>query len=83
MGGCIPIEVGGSDVDRMAIIVSPAVDVDGEVTVEGRNDAGANDNHPRVTLKNDVRSVLERSANTEAQFSTSRQFKIDDAIEGD
>jgi hypothetical protein len=81
MGGRIPVEVGGSDLDRLTLILSLALDIRGEVTVEGRP-GGADDHHPIVSLKNEV-GAAGRPAQTYGSFSDNKQFVINDVIEGD
>jgi hypothetical protein len=82
MGGRMPVEVGGSDVDRLAVVVSPTVDIGGEVITEGLNDGGAGEHHPIVSLKEELGGIPGRPANPFAQFSTNYQFVINDLIEG-
>jgi len=83
MGARVPVEVGNSDVERVTMVVSPALDIRGEVTVEGRPAGGADDHHPIVTLKSELAGVPGPANNKYGSFSGNRQFVINDVIEGD
>jgi hypothetical protein len=82
MGADLPLEVGGTDVEGLTIVLSPPVDLLGEVTIEGNNN-DTFDNHPRITLKSEIRSIPGRTVETEAQFHTGGRFEINDVLEGD
>jgi hypothetical protein len=78
----VPVDVGAGDVDRVAIVMSPALDIQGELTIEGPS-PGADDNlHPVITLKNKF-SGIPAFAQIYGSFKNNRQFTLDDVIEGD
>jgi hypothetical protein len=83
MGGGIPVEIGGSDLDRLALVLLPAADIAGRVTVEGLRDTAADDLHPTVTLKSDLAGIPGRLPQMYAQFSDGKQFVVNDVFEGD
>ena len=82
MGGRIPVEVGGADVEGLALVLSPSVDIAGEVVTEGSSAGIAGDRHPIVGLKEELGGIPGRPGNIFAQFSTAGQFVINDLIAG-
>ena len=83
MGGRTPVEIGGSDLDRVAISLLPSVDIAGQVITEGVSNAAVDDHHPIVTIKSDLTRIPGRISQVYAQFSGSRQFVLNDVLEGD
>jgi len=83
MGGRTPVEIGGADLDRIVVSLTPSVDIAGQVITEGVSHAGADDHHPIITLKSDLIRIPGRIPQMYAQFNGSRQFVVNDAIEGD
>jgi hypothetical protein len=80
MGSRTPIDVNGSDVDRVAVILYPAVDIAGNWTMEAGD--GPTAQHPVLILNSDVtRPGLNRQ--TYASFNADGQFVVNDVVEGD
>jgi protocatechuate 3,4-dioxygenase beta subunit len=79
-GGMTRVEVTGSDIDGLTIVLSPVREISGEVTVEGLRDSNDN-HHPIVTLNSQV--PIPAFSHLYASFANSRQFTIDNLIEGD
>jgi hypothetical protein len=80
VGARVPIDVGAADLDNVSVVMTPSVDIRGEVVFEG---PGAGDYHPVVALRNDLTNVPGRQAQAYASFSDNRQFVINDVIEGE
>jgi len=80
LGASLPVEVGGTDMEGLTIVLSPPIDVLGEVIIEDNNRF---DSHPTITLKSDIRSLPGRTVATEAQFSSGGRFVIHDVLDGD
>src|SRR5262249_20677777 len=86
VGGRTAVDVGNADVDGVAIIMSPSVDIAGQVTVDGIVDNAAADKHPIVTLRNDTYrgpDVWAAFRELFASFNTPDRFVINNAIESD
>jgi hypothetical protein len=83
MGGRVPVEVGGADLDGLVVSLSPGVDIAGRVVIEGVNTGAADNHHPIVTLKSDIAGMPGPMSQRYAQFSGNRDFVINDAIEGE
>src|SRR5262249_53970980 len=79
-GGITRVEVAGSDVDGVTIVLSPVREIAGEVTVEGLRDSNDN-HHPIVTLNSQV--PIPAFSHLYASFANSRQFTIGNLIELD
>jgi hypothetical protein len=82
MGARIPVEVGGADVEGLTLVLSPSVDIAGEIVTEGSGAGTAGDRHPIVSLKEELGGIPGRPGNIFAQFSTTSQFVINDLIDG-
>jgi hypothetical protein len=83
-GGRIPVDVSDTDVDRLALVMSPAVVLDGELTTEGTMPPSSDNLHPVVTLKNKFQLPgMAGIAQISGSFKNDRQFTFDDVIEGD
>jgi len=86
VGGRTAVDVGNADVDRVVIIMSPSLDIAGQVTVDGIVDNVAAGKHPIVTLRNDTYrgpDVWTAFRELFASFNTLDRFVINDAIESD
>jgi len=86
VGGRTAVDVGNADVDRVVIIMSPSLDIAGQVTVDGIVDNVAAGKHPIVTLRNDTYrgpDVWAAFRELFASFNTLDRFVINDAIESD
>jgi hypothetical protein len=81
MGGRTPIDINGSDVDRVAVILYPAVDIAGNWTIESAD--GPTAQHPVLILKSSVTRIPGRNMETYASFNANGQFLVNDVIEGD
>src|SRR5262249_49584268 len=79
MGTRVPVEVGGSDIERAVVTLSPAVKISGEVTFEGRNGLGNDTPHPVVALRNQSPG-MPAFAQLYGSFKDNSQFTIDDVI---
>ncbi len=79
-GGRAPVDVGGSDIDRLTILLSPVREIAGELTLEGLRDTGNDYHHPVISLKSQfpVPAFGEKWA-----LFNGNQFSIDNLIEGD
>jgi hypothetical protein len=80
-GGRTPIEVGGSDLERLTVVLAPVIEIAGELVLEGLRD-GQDDHHPIVTLKNEF-PAPGAFAQMYASFRADQQFTIDNVVEGD
>jgi protocatechuate 3,4-dioxygenase beta subunit len=81
LAGRTPIEVGNADVDGVTVVLSPTVDIPGEVIVEGTVPNAPANHHPIVTLKNDFAGGA--SSTLYASFNDSRRFVINDVVAAD
>ena len=83
IGGRVPIEVGTEDLDRVAIVLSAGVTLEGLISIEGRYDVGAGNFQPIVSIKNKF-SGMPAWAELWAGFKDgNKEFTIDDVISGD
>jgi Carboxypeptidase regulatory-like domain len=86
VGGRTAVDVGNADVDRLVVVMSPSIDIMGQVTVDGIVDNASAGKHPIVALRNDSfrgPDVWAAFRELFASFSTADRFVINDAIEGD
>jgi Carboxypeptidase regulatory-like domain len=86
VGGRTAVDVGNADVDRLVVIMSPSMDIIGQVTVGGIVDNAAAGKHPIVALRNDTYrgpDVWAAFRELFASFNTADQFVINDAIDSD
>jgi len=85
VGGRTAVDVGNAAVDRLVVVMSPSIDIMGQVTVDGIVD-NASAAKPIVALRNDSfrgPDVWAAFRELFASFSTADRFVINDAIEGD
>jgi Carboxypeptidase regulatory-like domain len=81
-GGRIPVDVAGGDVDRLAIVLSPALEIQGDLTIDGPTPTEDDNLHPVITLKNKFTGIP-AIAQIYGSFKNNRQFTLDDVVEGD
>jgi hypothetical protein len=82
MGGRTAVDVGGSDVDNLAVTLRPAIDITGTLTVEGRADGLPRDFHPVLTLQGRD-GFLPGVLQSHASFANSTQFEFGRVVEGE
>ena len=86
VGGRTAFDVGDSDLDRVVIPMSSAIDIPGQVMIDGILDDTAPGHHPVVTLHNENyrgSDLFVAFREVFASFSTPERFVINDVIEGD
>jgi hypothetical protein len=81
VGGRTAIDVGNFDLDRVVVVMSPAIDISGQVTLDGIPESDVKGLHPVVTLRNE--STARAFSQLYASFSSTERFVVNDAIEGD
>lgn len=85
-GGQIPVVVGNSDVERLALVMSPGVDIVGQLIVDGVPIQRENhDGNPRpvLTLKNDLQGIPLAGTNLYSEFTSDTQFVFNRVLHGD
>lgn len=83
MSGRVSVEVGNSDVDGVSVALSPAVELPGQVIVDGvRDDSDAG--HPVVSLRNDLTGTITGNLSEfVAEFTDNRAFVIHNVIDAE
>jgi hypothetical protein len=82
MGGRTPVDVNNSDIDRVTVVLLPAIDIRGTIQFEGIRDSATDVPHPVVSLKNEYAGSPGLTQQW-AQFSGNQQFVVNDVPEGD
>lgn len=83
VGGRAAVDVSNADLDRVVVVMSPTVDIAGQVIVEGTGAVVDENDHPTVTLKNELAGVSGRLSQIYGSFQGGRRFVINDAVEGE
>jgi len=81
-GGRIYVDVGDANVDGLVVALSPSIDIEGRVAIEGVQSATGPDAHPVITLE--TRNAQGAFAAAEgAQFTDNNSFRMPGVVEGD
>jgi hypothetical protein len=81
MGGRGLVDVSASDVHGVSLVLLPAVDIVGELNLDGMRDTRPDEDYPVITLKNELAGMPAKYGGFD--FSDRKHFVVNDVFEGE